>query len=159
MRINSILYFFTLATLAILLACGQNETPNPAHSQAIYWNESIEDLQEHLAKQVEVLTAEHQELLALVAKNPTPDVLEQLKNHESIIARYEGILNKHENILKKHNSYLEQYDSTTSVQEVRTQHKKIHKNLIIVQEDVTQISEEIDAFLSMYDKLEKELDS
>lgn len=160
MKIKSIPYFFVLIALSIFMACGQNETKSPAHTQAIYWNESIEDLATHLEGQIEVLEEEHQELLALVIKNPSTDVLEQLKNHETIIARYKGTLKEYQLIIETHKTYFEKHESTAlGINEIRAQHQQVHKNLITVQEDVTQISAEIAAFLSMYRELAKELDT
>ena len=160
MKNKSIFPFFILIALTLFLAYGFNSTSNPGLSQAIYWNESIENLQAHLTKQVDVLVEEHQELLALVEKNPTPDVLEQLRNHDVIIAQYKSVLDKQKHILETHNNYFEAQQSTTlDILEIRSQNQEVHENLIKVQEEVTQIKEEINAFLFMYGKLEEELDT
>jgi len=158
MKFNYFFSIFIFSILAFLIACQQDEPKSPAHTQAVYWNETIEDLRGHLEGRVDELAAENQELIALAVDNPTPAIMEQLKRHKKIVERYEEVLDKQKSIIEINKNYLDESASATSnIQETRIQHRQIHKNLITVQEEVTQITEEINAFLSMYDKLEKEI--
>lgn len=142
-----------VAVLIIFMSCSQSDSSSPEHQNAITWNESIETIYDDLKDRVAELEAENRTFLEVVWHTEMPDanVLREVKRHQTLIAEYKGILKKHEEIIAQNKIYLEKHENTAiGAKEIQAQHEQIYKNLLIVQEDATQVSQQIDTVLESY---------
>lgn len=151
-----------IVAMSMFISCNQHDSNSPEHLDAVAWSESIEDTYKLLKNKVSELEAENKTFAEAVWNTKTPDteVLRRVKKHQTLIAEYKGILKKHEEIIAQNKRYLHKHENTAiSAKEIQTQHEQIYKNLLIVQEDTTKISEQIDTVLALYTALEKTFDS
>lgn len=151
-----------LVATSIFMSCNQQDSSSAEHLKAIAWSESTEEIYEHLKARINDFISENEDFADAVWKSEAPDtkVLRRIKKHQTMIAKYKGILKKHEEILAQNRAYLEKHENAAiSAKEIQTQHEQIYKNLLIIQEDATQISQQIDTILALYSALEKTLDT
>ncbi len=151
-----------IAAISIFIACNQSNSNSLEHQNAVAWNQSIEEIYDDLKDRVEELEKENETFAEAVWNTDTPDteILRRVKRHQTLIAEYKGILKKHEEIIDQNRAYIEKHEhAAIGGKEIQAQHEQIYKNLLIVQEDATQISQQIDTVLALYTALEKTLDS
>lgn len=151
-----------IAATSIFMSCTKNDSSSPEHLNAVTWSESIEETYEQLKERVRELEAENKTFAEAVwnTKAPDTEVLRRVKKHQTLIAKYKGILKKHEEIIAQNKRYLHKHEITAiSAKEIQAQHEQIYKNLLIVQEDATQITEQIETVLALYTALERTFDS
>ena len=151
-----------VAATSIFMSCNQHDSSSPEHLEAVAWSESTEEIYENLKTSINDFASENEEFADAVWNSEAPDteVLRRVKKHQTMIAEYKGILKKHEEIIAQNKAYLQKHENAAiGAKEIQTQHEQIYKHLLIVQEDATQISQQIDVVLALYNALEKTLDT
>lgn len=162
MKVVQLINCCLIVATTLLMSCNQQDSSSPEHLDAVAWSESTEEIHEHLKNSINDLIAENETFAEAVWNTEAPDteVLRRVKRHQTMIAEYKGILKKHEEIIAQNKAYLKKHENTAiSAKEIQAQHEQIYKNLLIVQEDATQISQQIDTVLALYSALEKTLDT
>lgn len=162
MKVIPLIKCCVLAVMVIFVSCNEDIKNSPGHQNAVVWNESIKETYQDLKDKVDKLEEENETFATAVldSSKPDPEVVRRVKRHQTLIAEYKGILKKHQEIIAQNKASIGKHEnSAISGKEIQAQHEQIYKNLLIVQEDATQIDQQINTVLTLYTALEKTLDS